>query len=321
MKHDRSRLFYGISLLVTSISVTTLAIAQPPGGRDGNGDRRGGGGPRFELGQIFPRPLQEELNLTPAQEKELDAIQQELKSKLDKLLTDEQRQTIENFRPRRPGGPDGNGPPPSPPNSPQGGRNPERRERPSAGQAARTKNDRTARVKLKELPMGVARVPVTFSDGHETDPRDHGRPVVLIAAALGVTSDVFRDAFSKVRPARGGAEPEPAQVRQNKQALMDALGKHGITNERLDAVSNYYRFSPGRGSIWTNKAAVANALVRDGVVIGYEIIDGGSGYTSVPTVSVPEVKGASAKVELSYGKEFESNGTVSSLTVPQEKSN
>src|SRR5438552_11396179 len=68
----------------------------------------------------------------------------------------------------------------------------------------------------KELPKDVTRVPVVFSGGHETDLRDGGRPVVLIAAALGVTPEVFREAFSHVRPAPAGREPEPGQVRQNK---------------------------------------------------------------------------------------------------------
>ena len=44
---------------------------------------------------------------------------------------------------------------------------------------------------------------VTFSGGHETYPRDHGRPVVLVAAALNVKPEVFRKAFSGVTP--GGA--------------------------------------------------------------------------------------------------------------------
>jgi hypothetical protein len=237
-----------------------------------------------------------------------------LKAKLEKLLTDEQKQTVANFRPRRPGGPDGNNPPPPPPNSPPGGRPGERRDSPAA------EAPQILPVKLKELPPGVTRVPVEFSGGHDTDPRDHGRPVVLIAAALGVTSDVFRDAFSKVRPARGGAEPEPNQVRQNKAVLMEALEKYGITNERLDTVSNQYRFPPGRGSIWTNKGAIANALVKDGAIIGYEIVNGGSGYTTPPTVSVPGFKNASPKVELAFGKEFETNGSLSSLTIAQDKS-
>ncbi|MEQ1843928.1 MAG: hypothetical protein ABL994_26285 [Verrucomicrobiales bacterium] len=31
---------------------------------------------------------------------------------------------------------------------------------------------------------------------------------------------------------------------------MSALGKYGITNERLDTVSNFYRYPPGRGDLW-----------------------------------------------------------------------
>ena len=64
-------------------------IAQSPGGKDGNADKNGA--PQFELGQVFPPSLQEELKLTPAQLKELDIIRKELKAKLDKLLTDEQK--------------------------------------------------------------------------------------------------------------------------------------------------------------------------------------------------------------------------------------
>src|SRR5215218_7061953 len=76
-------------------------------------------------------------------------------------------------------------------------------------------------------------LPITFSGGHETDPRDHGRPVVLVAAALGVTPDVFRTAFRGVTPARNG-RPSPQQARSNKDALMRVLKPYGITNERLD---------------------------------------------------------------------------------------
>lgn len=54
---------------------------------------------------------------------------------------------------------------------------------------------------LKPLPPGVTRMPVVFSGGHETVGVDHGRPVVLIAAALGVKDEVFREAFSHVHPA------------------------------------------------------------------------------------------------------------------------
>ena len=130
---------------------------------------------------------------------------------------------------------------------------------------------------------GVTRVPVVFSGGHDTDPRDHGRPVVLIASALGVTSEVFREAFSHVHPAGpGSGGPTREEAQANKQALMSALGKFGITNERLDEVSNFYRYPPGRGGLWKVTPAVANALVKNGAVTGYEIVSGGAGYTVPP---------------------------------------
>src|SRR5438128_6546776 len=69
----------------------------------------------------------------------------------------------------------------------------------------------------------VMEAPVKFEGGFETDRRDGGRPVVLIAAALGVSDDVFRKAFSGVTPAAGGREPEPEQVRKNKEALLRVL--------------------------------------------------------------------------------------------------
>src|SRR5437588_9768871 len=65
-------------------------------------------------------------------------------------------------------------------------------------------------------------VPVNFSGGHETDQRDGGRPVVLIAAGLGVKPEVFRDAFSRVRPARDG-KPTGEEAGRNQEILMKAL--------------------------------------------------------------------------------------------------
>lgn len=75
----------------------------PKGGKDGKGPGR------FELGQIFPPPLLAELDLTPEQEQKLQSLQKELKGKLEKLLTDEQKKTIENFRPKGGMGKDGKG--------------------------------------------------------------------------------------------------------------------------------------------------------------------------------------------------------------------
>jgi hypothetical protein len=176
----------------------------------------------------------------------------------------------------------------------------------------------TTHAEPKALPPGVTRVPVTFSGGHETVPVDHGRPVVLIAAALGVKDEVFRDAFSHVHPAGpGSGGPTDAEARKNKAALMGALGKFGVTDARLNEVSNFYRYPPGRGNVWKNKPATADALVKNGAVIGYEITSGGYGYTTPPSVSVPGFAGAAAKVDLSFGKDFDTNGSVSAITVSQ----
>ena len=154
---------------------------------------------------------------------------------------------------------------------------------------------------------------ITIGGGHDTLGVDRGRPVILVAAGLGVPPQVFRDAFSHVRPAPAGQEPDPEQVRRNKRALMDALAKYGVTNELLDSVSNYYRYPPGRGNIWRNRVAKIEAIVKGNAVTGFRVVDGGAGYTSVPTISVeghPEVK---AVVTVAYGKDLKTNGSISKV--------
>jgi hypothetical protein len=165
----------------------------------------------------------------------------------------------------------------------------------------------------------TTRVPVVFSGGHETDPRDRGRPVVLIAAALGVPSNVFREAFSHVRPAPAGTRPDPEQVRRNKEALMDALEKYGVTNDRLDEVSNYYRYVRRRGELWKTRPAAAYALVKDGKVTSVMITNGGSGYSSPPTVTVHDVPGFEAEVKLAFSKQLNKNGSVASIKLVPER--
>jgi hypothetical protein len=128
------------------------------------------------------------------------------------------------------------------------------------------------------------RVPVTFSGGHETDPRDGGRPVVRVAAALGVKPEVFREAFRGVTPARDG-RPSP-QARRNKAALMKVLAPHGVTNERLDEVSDYYRYRPQRCELWKSTPARAYAVVADGKARSVVVTDPGSGYSSPPAATV-----------------------------------
>jgi hypothetical protein len=62
---------------------------------------------------------------------------------------------------------------------------------------------------------------VVISGGFNTDPQDKGRPVVLIAAALGVPTEVFREAFRGVTPAGvGSGGPSTEQAQKNKSALL-----------------------------------------------------------------------------------------------------
>jgi len=161
----------------------------------------------------------------------------------------------------------------------------------------------------------VTRVPVVISGGHETDPRDHGRPVVLVAGGLGVTPEIFRDAFSRVHPVAPGSYPYQGRAQQNKSVLLSALGKYGITNEKLDSVSNYYRYQPGAGQLWPTKAAVIAALVKNGMVTSFEVTDGGSGYSSQPSISVPGARCGPVTVNLCYSQNLQKNGSIGSVTL------
>ena len=160
----------------------------------------------------------------------------------------------------------------------------------------------------------TTRIPVTFSDGYETDPRDMGRPVVLVAAALNVPTDVFRTAFSGVHPAPAGQQPQPGEVHQNKDALLHVLAPYGVTNDRLDEVSNYYRYNRSNGEIWRNSAASAYATVKHGVVTGFVVTDPGAGYSSPPSVSVPGMPNVTAVAKVSYTTDLSTNGSIGQIT-------
>lgn len=160
----------------------------------------------------------------------------------------------------------------------------------------------------------VMKVPLTFSGGHETDRRDGGRPVVLIAAALGVKPEVFREAFRGVTPARNG-RPTGEQARANKAALMKVLRPYGITNERLDEVSNYYRYRPQDGELWKATPAEGYAVVENGRVTKLVVTEPGSGYSSPPEVTAEGLGGVRLRVTLRFGKELKTNGAVAAVEV------
>ena len=98
--------------------IASPAVSQPPDGKEG----KGGKGRGFKLGSALPPPLVDSLNLTNDQKARLQEIERDLKAKLDKLLTDEQKRMVENFRPGPQGGPGGPGGGQGGPGG-QGGRN------------------------------------------------------------------------------------------------------------------------------------------------------------------------------------------------------
>ena len=164
------------------------------------------------------------------------------------------------------------------------------------------------------LLAGETQGPVILSGGHETDPRDHGRPVVLVAAGLGVSPEVFREAFKGVTPARGGP-PTREQAERNKEALLRVLAPHGVTNERLDEVSNYYRYRPQRGELWRTKPAKAYAVVEDGEIKKIVVTNPGSGYSSPPKASIKEIPSARLVVKLAFDTDLKKNGSIRSIEV------
>jgi hypothetical protein len=162
------------------------------------------------------------------------------------------------------------------------------------------------------------KVPVTFSGGHETDPQDKGRPVVLVAGALGVKPEVFRQAFSGVTPSKNGP-PTGAEARRNKEALMKVLAPHGITNDRLDEVSDHYRYRPQAGELWPTTEAKAVAIVEDGAIKRIEITSAGAGYSSIPKMTVRGFESTKLEAVLQFDKDFKKNGSLKSIAVAPAK--
>ncbi|MBN9122224.1 MAG: EF-hand domain-containing protein [Planctomycetes bacterium] len=94
--------------LTALLTKESAALAGGPGA----GSPGGFGGPGFgppPLGQIMPLFVQDQLRLTDAQKKELDALQKDVDAKVEKLLTEEQKRAYKEMkdRGRGQGGPGG----------------------------------------------------------------------------------------------------------------------------------------------------------------------------------------------------------------------
>jgi hypothetical protein len=158
------------------------------------------------------------------------------------------------------------------------------------------------------------KVPVTFSGGHELAKNDHGRPINLMAAGLGVKPDEFRKAFSGVTPARGRG-PTGAEARRNKEALMKVLGPLKVTNERMDEVANYYRFRPQNGELWPTKPAEAYAIVDDGTVKKIVVTNPGMGYNTPPKAVVKGYEKIRLEAKIKFNKDLKKNGGVEAVEI------
>jgi hypothetical protein len=171
-------------------------------------------------------------------------------------------------------------------------------------------------------PAAEEEFPLVFSGGHEIGKGDYGRPVVLIAAALEVKPDEFREAFSGVTPSRNGP-PSGEEARRNKAALMKVLQPLGVTNDRLDEVSNYYRYRPQNGELWRTTPAKGHAVVENGSVTKIVLTEAGSGYSSLPQVTIKGLEGVKLRAVLHLDKELSKNGSIASIEMvgTQESAN
>jgi len=94
----------------------------PPGGPGGFGPGGPGGGGPPRMGQILPGFMQQRLNLTAAQRKQVADLQKEVDAKLAKILSAEQNEQLKEMQERGPGGgPPGFGGPGGPGGPPPGG--------------------------------------------------------------------------------------------------------------------------------------------------------------------------------------------------------
>jgi Spy/CpxP family protein refolding chaperone len=109
----RSRIVGGLTLLCC-VSAAWAQQGTPPGGIPGGPPGGFGAFPRPQPGEILPGFLQEQLKLTVEQKKKLGELQKDVEANLAKLLTAEQKKSLDEMRQGKGGfgfGPPGFGPP------------------------------------------------------------------------------------------------------------------------------------------------------------------------------------------------------------------
>jgi hypothetical protein len=186
------RLLFGLMLFAAAaVLAIATSLAQPPdGGRpgkkgrgDGNGPPGGGPGggpPRFELGRVLPPFVREELDLTEEQDAQIAALEKQVKAKLEKILTAEQKKKIRTIRPPMPPG-GGDGPPDGPPDGGPEGRQNGRKPRPDGPPPGK---DRTKPPDDNQASAGTGGIQwfTTWAEGKQEAART-GKPIMLVSAA------------------------------------------------------------------------------------------------------------------------------------------
>ena len=114
-----------IKIILITLAITLMAIigyTQSPGGSPPAGGGQDGGPGHGPGGfHILPPHAAEQLNLTDDQKQQIAALEAEVKTQLEQILTPEQLEQLKKMHPPRPQGGPGQrglgGPPPPPPAS------------------------------------------------------------------------------------------------------------------------------------------------------------------------------------------------------------
>jgi hypothetical protein len=161
-------------LMVFLGGAAMFVLSQAPEGGFGKKKGKDGKGPGFKVGKLFPPHIREAVDLTEEQRKKVDELEDEVREKLEKILTVDQFHRAESMGPP----PEGrDGPPPridegGPPRGKGDGR-----PRPEPQPA----KERPAETSRTPLPGGIQWF-ATWESGVEEASRT-GKPILLVSAA------------------------------------------------------------------------------------------------------------------------------------------
>ncbi len=166
----------------------TFVLSQPP--EDGFGKKKGKDGkgpPGFRVGKVLPPHVREAIELSEEQKKKIADLEDEVRNKLEKILTVDQVRQAESMGPpqgppggppQAKGGPEGPPPPPmnddGPPRGKKGKGRPNDRPEPAA-------KDRPLETSQSNLPSGIQWF-ATWESGLDEASRT-GKPILLVSAA------------------------------------------------------------------------------------------------------------------------------------------